>query len=298
MTITESGVLRTIAQEKITEKKIISDTVEREIPQPPTDLIFDDGIPMESTNHRRNMNVLIRSVVTLMESRNRKDYFVGGNMFIYYSTQQVKNKDYRGPDFLLCLNVDGEKDRLGWVVWEEEGRYPDLIIELMSPSTAKVDQVTKKELYEQTFRTPNYFIYDPVNADFFKGWDLSGRKGYQELEVNERGWLWCRSLDVWVGRWEGIIDDQKGTWLRFYHQDGSLVLLPEEMAKQLAETEKQRADVEKQRAEAEKQLAEAEKQRAEAEKQRADVEKQRAEAEKQRADRLAERLRQLGEDID
>ena len=270
MTITESAALQ-IAKEKETEKRTISsDTVETEIPKPPTDLIFDDGIPMESTKHRRYMNVLIRSVVTLMESRNRKDYFVGGNMFIYYSSQQVKNKDYRGPDFLLCLNVDGEKDRQGWVVWEEEGRYPDLIIELMSPSTAKVDQVTKKELYEQTFRTPNYFIYDPVNADFFQGWDLTSGKGYQELEVNEKGWLWCRSLDVWVGRWEGIVDDQKGTWLRFYDQDGSLVLLPEE----------------------------AQKQRADAEKQRAEREKQRADTEKQRADRLAERLRQLGEEVD
>ena len=213
----------------------VSHKVEWEIPQPPTDLIFDDGMPMESNKHRINMNILIASVISLMESRKRKDYFVGGNMFIYYSSEQVRNLDYRGPDFFVCLNVDGQKDRQGWVVWEEEGRYPDVIIELMSPSTAKVDQVTKKNLYEKTFHTRNYFIYAPIKGDFFKGWELDLGKGYQELEVNDKGWLWCSSLDVWVGRWEGILQNQKGTWLRFYHPDGSLVLLPEEAEKQRAE---------------------------------------------------------------
>ena len=233
-----------IAKEKESEKETmtVSYTVELEIPKPPTNLIFDDGEPMESNKHRINMNALIRSVVALMEGRNRKDYFVGGNMFLYYSSEQVRNKDYRGPDFFVCLNVDGEKDRQGWVVWEEDGRYPDVIVELISPSTAKVDQVTKKELYEKTFRTPNYFIYDPFNPDVLKGWHLDSNKGYQELEANEKGWLWCRSLALWVGRWEGVLENQTGTWLRFYHQDGNLVLLPEEVEKQRAEAEKQRAD--------------------------------------------------------
>jgi Uma2 family endonuclease len=254
-----------IAKEKEQEKETmtVSYTVELEIPNPPADLIFDDGIPMETNQHRINMNVLINSVVALMESRNRKDYFVGGNMFIYYNSEKVRNKDYRGPDFLVCLNVDGEKNRQGWVVWEEGGRYPDVIIELMSPTTASVDQVTKKELYEQTFHTTNYFIYDPIKADFFRGWHLDENNCYQELEVNEKGWLWCKSLNLWVGRWEGVLVNQRGTWLRFYHQDGSLVLLPEEAAKQ-----------------------------------RAEAEKQRAETEKQRAERLAARLRELGEDVD
>lgn len=60
-------------------------------------------------------------------------------MFIYYSSKQAKNNDFRGPDFFAVLNVDGNRSRQGWVVWEEEGRYPDVIIELMSPSTKNVD---------------------------------------------------------------------------------------------------------------------------------------------------------------
>ena len=91
-------------------------------------------------------------------------------MFIYYSSTQAKNKDFRGPD--VVLNIDGSYPRQGWVVWEEEGRYPDVIVELMSDSTANVDITTKKNLYERTFRTPDYFVYDPFDPDSLRGWHL------------------------------------------------------------------------------------------------------------------------------
>jgi Uma2 family endonuclease len=43
------------------------------------------------------------------------------------------------------------------VVWEEGGRYPEVIFEFLSPSTRQADRTVKKELYEQVFRTPEYY---------------------------------------------------------------------------------------------------------------------------------------------
>ncbi|MFO5437824.1 MAG: hypothetical protein ACLBM4_03930, partial [Dolichospermum sp.] len=108
--------------------------VDWEAHNPPTDLIFDDGEVLESNRHRIAMNVLIRSLQQLWSDRN--DYFTGGNMFIYYSSSQIRNRDFRGPDFFAVLTVDGRNPRQGWVVWEEKGRYPDVSVELMSRSTA------------------------------------------------------------------------------------------------------------------------------------------------------------------
>ena len=68
-------------------------------PVPPTDLIFDDGEPLESNRHRIAMNALIRSMLVALPERN--DYFAGGNMFVYYSSTQARNRDFRGPDFFL-----------------------------------------------------------------------------------------------------------------------------------------------------------------------------------------------------
>jgi Uma2 family endonuclease len=206
-------------------------------PMPPTDLIFDDGEPLETNQHRVAMNVLIRSYQQYRAEAS--DFYVGGNMFIYYSSTQVKNRDFRGPDFFVVLDV-AQRDRLGWVVWEEGGRYPDMIIELMSPSTANVDLGLKKQLYDRVFKTQDYFVYNPFDPSSLQGWHH--HNAYGAIAPDQRGWLWCESLGLWLGTWTGTIDRETLTWLRFYDVNGALVLLPEEVAQQLAETEKLRAD--------------------------------------------------------
>ncbi|MDF2388413.1 Uma2 family endonuclease, partial [Nostoc ellipsosporum NOK] len=154
----------------------------------------------------------------------------------------VRNRDFRGPDFFVVLNVDGNNSRQGWVVWEENGRYPDVIAELMSPSTAAIDKGIKKNLYEQTFRTSDYFVYDPFDPNSLQGWHLDANQQYQPLTPDERGWLWCQKLGLWLGIWEGTIDRETAVWLRFYDVAGNLVLLPEEAAAMQAEAANARAD--------------------------------------------------------
>jgi len=246
-----------------------------EPPSPPTDLIFDDGEPLETNRHRIAMNVLIDSVLNALQER--RDFFAGGNMFVYYSRSQAMNRDFRGPDFFAVMDVDGSRERKGWVTWEEEGRYPDVIVELMSPSTAKVDQTIKKALYERTFRTAEYYVYDPFAPQSLQGWHLDAKQRYQPIVANERGWLWCETLGLWLGTWQGTIRREPATgtchWLRFYDRHNNLVLLQEEVAA----LERQRADQAQQRADQESQLAQ---------------------AAQSRAERLAARLRELGENPD
>jgi Uma2 family endonuclease len=249
-------------------------------PSPPTDLIFDDGESLETNQHRVAMNVLIRSYQQYRAQQT--DFYVGGNMFIYYSSTQAKNRDFRGPDFFVVLDVDGDRERLGWVVWEEEGRYPDTIVELMSPSTASVDLGLKKDLYDRVFKTQNYFVYNPFDATSLLGWHRSN--AYQPIVPDERGWLWCETLGLWLGTWQGTIDRETLNWLRFYDPTGALVLLPEEVAQQQAEVAQQQAD--------------AAQQQAEVAQQQADAAQQQAEAQRLRSERLAARLRELGEDPD
>ena len=277
-------------------------------PMPPTDLIFDDGEPLESNRHRIGINVLIR--LLLVAYSDRDDFFAGGNMFIYFSSAQVKNRDFRGPDFFVVLDVDGTRSRQGWVIWEEGGRYPDVIVELLSDSTRKADLSTKKRIYERQFRTPDYFVYDPFDENSLQGWHLGANQRYEALDPNDKGWLWCSRLELWLGIWQGTIDRETAAWLRFYDIDGNLVPLPEEAAQQEAkaaqqeakaaqqeaEAAQQQSELAQQEAEAERQRAETAQQEAEAERQRAETAQQEAEAERQRAEILAARLRELGID--
>ena len=208
-----------------------------EPPMPPTDLIFDDGEPLETNRHRNAMNVLINSINQAYSDHN--DFFAGGNMFIYYSSAQARNRDFRGPDFFVVLNIDGSYTREGWVVWEENGRYPDVIVELMSPSTAEIDTGAKKDLYEQVFRTRDYFVFNPFDPDSLQGWSLDAADRYQPLTSNEQGWLWSETLGLWLGTWSGTIYRDPAVWLRFYDEAGNLVLLPEEAAQQQVEAAQQ-----------------------------------------------------------
>jgi Uma2 family endonuclease len=257
-----------------------------EHPRPQLQLIETDGEPLESPWHRATIALLIDTICTHL--RGRTDFFVGGNMFLYYTANESRQRKFRGPDFFFVDEVDGRQPRLWWAVWDEDGRYPDVIMELLSPSTAETDRTVKKRLYERTFRTPEYFWYDPADL-VLKGWRLGPNGHYEAIVPDSRGWLWSEQLQLYIGLWTGKYQDVAGTFPRFFDSQGQLVPTAEEWQQQCAEAEKQRAEAEKQRAEAEKQCAEAEKRRAEAEKQRAETERQRAEAEKQRADQaLAE----------
>ncbi len=53
---------------------------------------------METEHHKTQMNLLINTLKPWLESR--ADSYVGRNMLVYYRLAQVKNQDFRGPDFL------------------------------------------------------------------------------------------------------------------------------------------------------------------------------------------------------
>jgi Uma2 family endonuclease len=215
-------------------------------------LLETDGEPMDSFWHFDCMCLLID--VANCYCRAKSDYIVGGNNFIYFNPDQARNLDYRGPDFFYIKSgVDRTRERRYWAVWEESGRLPDVIIELVSPTTEREDRTTKFVIYEQTLRTPEYFLYDP-DTQVLEGWRLRGDR-FQALTPNERGWLWSEELGLWVGTWYGSYFNTTGTLLRFYDAQGNLVPTHEELQAQRAEAERQRAEAERQRAEAERQRA-------------------------------------------
>lgn len=182
---------------------------------PPNDL-WSEEPPLESDLHRKQIDLLIR----LLEWwwRNRQNFYVSGNLTIYFNPNQKKSQDFRGPDFFVVLDTE-RKPRRSWMIWEE-GKYPNIIIELLSPATAEIDKGFKKQLYQDTFRTFDYFWFDPETLEF-AGFHLVDGK-YQPLEPNSQGWLWSQQLELFLG----VHNSQ----LRFFSSDGKLLPTPEEVA--------------------------------------------------------------------
>jgi Uma2 family endonuclease len=210
----------------------MSTVTEPQVALPQVQLVETDGVPLESHWHVLQISLLIELLAHWF--RDRDDYYAGGNMFIYFSEEQARNRDYRGPDFFYVDGVNRLPIRPYWAVWQEGGRYPDLIIELLSPSTAAEDRTTKKALYERTFRTAEYFCYDPQTAQL-EGWRLGPRQRYRQIPANERGWMEVEQVGLWLGTWRGRYRGYEEVWLRFYDTDGRLVPLQSEAAEQRAE---------------------------------------------------------------
>ena len=229
------------------------------IARPPTqaELPCDDGEPMETQRHKVQMDLLIDALLPWLDARD--DGYVGGNMFVYFSLAQVRNQDFKGPDFFAVLDVP-KGERRSWVSWEE-GKTPDVVIELLSESTAATDKGEKKQIYQTQMHVPEYFWYDPFNPDDWAGFQLQGGS-YQAIVPNEQGHLMSQMLRLALVRWQGDYKGVEARWLRWAQLDGTLLLTPAEQENQRAEQERQRAEQERQRAEQENQRAEQERQRA------------------------------------
>ncbi|GAA6617348.1 hypothetical protein NUACC26_031580 [Scytonema sp. NUACC26] len=96
--------------------------------------------------------------------RERQDFYACGNLTIYYSPRQRKSEQFRGPDFFVVLGTE-RKPRTSWVVWEEEGKYPNVIVE-QNKSDNEQNKSDKKlnawhRSYEKWASTRQYFNSNP-----------------------------------------------------------------------------------------------------------------------------------------
>jgi len=222
----------------------------------PCELVYSDGEPLETAWHSWQFPYLRDLIRQAMVEQGRSDFYVGGDMFVYYSVEQArdvaKGRPYfRGPDVFWVEGAEPGRKRKAWVSWEEGGRLPDVIVELLSPSTAEIDRKDKKDLYGRVWRTSEYFLYEPDTLTL-EGFRLTGGT-YRPLVPDGQGRLWSERLGVFLGLWHGVVGGQEDHWVRPYRPDGSLVPSAEERAEaecQRAENERRRADAERQRAEA------------------------------------------------
>ncbi len=81
----------------------------------------------------------------------------------------------------------------------------------------------KKQIYQNAFRTPEYFWFDPVTLEL-TGFLLVGDV-YRSIEFNDLGHLWSQQLELYLG----VHAD--GT-LRYFYPDGTLVHSLQEVARQ------------------------------------------------------------------
>jgi len=228
----------------------------------PFELVYEDGEPLETEWHTFELPLLREVIGQAMAEQDRTDFYAGMNMFVYYSVEQARDVAngrpyFRGPDAFWVDGIQDRRQRKCWVSWEEGGRLPDVIFEMLSESTASVDRGEKKDIYEQIFHTSEYFLYEP-STHKLEGFRLAGQ-AYRRMLPNGQGRLWSERLGVFVGLRHGVWRRREYDWVRLFRPDGSLIPTQEERAhaaQECAEAAQERAEAAQERAEAERQRAE------------------------------------------
>jgi len=204
-------------------------------------------------------------------------------MTLHYLPDAVQSYFQDGREFGV-LDVP-KKERKSWVVWEE-GKAPDIVIELLSESTINLDKGIKKQIYQNQMRVSEYYWYDPFNPADWAGFPLI-HGVYQPMTVNAQGYLESPCTGLVFGQWLGDYRGVHTTWLRWANPDGHVLPTAQELAQQ-AQPEAYRAQQQADLAEQEARIAQ----------QRAESAEQRANLAEQGAARLAQKLQELGIDLD
>lgn len=87
--------------------------------------------------------------------------YVSGNLLVYY--EAGNRHKHVSPDVFFVRGVE-KKRRPNYLIWEE-GRGPQVVIELTSSSTKHDDQMKKFTLYQDVLKVREYFLFDP-EGDF------------------------------------------------------------------------------------------------------------------------------------
>jgi Uma2 family endonuclease len=114
-----------------------------------------DGKPMGETDlHRDLMTDLIFALKWFLGNLRA---YVAGNLFLYF--EEGNPKAVVAPDVFVVMGVQQRRRRI-YCSWKEEGRLPDVVIELTSKKTRQADQTTKPALYAR-LGISEYFLFDP-----------------------------------------------------------------------------------------------------------------------------------------
>lgn len=153
-----------------------------------------DGKPMaETREHREAMTYAIQALEVLLADT--EDVWVSGNDFVYYQEGDPARRV--APDCYVVFGVP-RRPRTAFKVWEEGGRTPNVVWEFTSRKTERQDREEKFDLYEQTLRVPEYFLFDPLNQYLrprLQGYRLTDGV-YRAIPIAEDGTLESRETGI------------------------------------------------------------------------------------------------------
>jgi Uma2 family endonuclease len=134
----------------------------------------------ETEHHRVEMNDGIGTLADFF--RSDANVYVGGNLLVFY--KRGDRLAHVSPDIFVVRGVPKLPIRRNWLIWEE-GKGPEVVIELTSASTREEDMDDKFALYRDELKVREYFLFDPFREHLdppLQGFRLR-RSGYVRIRA-------------------------------------------------------------------------------------------------------------------
>ena len=131
-----------------------------------------------------------------------------------------------------------------------QGELPVIVMEFISDTDGTEYSIKptyppgKWFFYERILKVPNYLILEPDSGSL-EVYQLYQSEQYILQAPDENNRYWVAEMNLYLGLWQGTRENRTGYWLRWWDEQGHLLLWGSE----LAEQERQRAEQERQRAE-------------------------------------------------
>ena len=210
--------------------------------------------------------------------------FTGTDLNLYYDVRHPLW--HKRPDWFLVVGVPRLYQeielRSSYVIWQE-GVDPFVVVELLSPGTAKEDlgeyadaeaalegenastdtqpdvvaeqtnghaketPPRKWEVYEQILRVPYYIVFNRY-TNRVRCFTLAGGHYQEQALAPDNPRIWIPELELGLGLWQGTFEGITRQWLRWYDDQDRWVPTDTELALELAEQERLRAQEERLRA--------------------------------------------------
>lgn len=193
----------------------------------PTAEYLPDSDERPVDNELQNLIPSLLKSMLLMLWEERMDWYMGIDMGIYYNPDEPAVV----PDGFLSLGVNrivDENLRLSYVLWEEQGILPQMVLEVIS-KTYRGEYSTKKAFY-QDLGILYYVVYNPR------------RKRKSTLEVYKLingeyipivgSPVWMPEIGLGIGKERYAHHGMEREWLFWYDEAGKRHLTQEEITQQ------------------------------------------------------------------